>query len=388
MGAETEEKKEQKNRAGTRALSVVKSRPFRVVLIILIVAAAAAFIIANWRFLSYSSRYVDNDEDTMSYTYYAVEDHVLKCGLDAAGYYDRYDNQLWTVNYDMNEPRMVKCGTTCAVYDRMGTTICILTPEGEKGRLQTSLPILRVEVASSGMVAALLDDGTTARISCYNPDGTLVATIKTTMDANGYPMDIALSKSGIILAVSYLQFAQGMPVTTIHFYNFGSRGKAATDNIINTYTYSNILVPEIHYMDNSDCVAFTSEGMIIFKGNETPREFRRIKIDGTIASTFYDENHFGVLLRNEENPSQNIIRVYNTLGARVCSKTADFAYSSVSLSGNEIVMYNSSELCVYSIYGGLKFKGSLPGIVRQVIPLKDLYYGCINDESYMLIKLR
>ncbi len=382
------EKRTRKIQVDSRAAAVVRSRPFKVAVIVLLIAAALFLVAVNWRFLSYSERYVDKNEDTMSYTYYALGDHVLKCGLDAASYFDKYDNQLWTINYDMNEPRMVQCGSTAAVYDRLGTTICILTPEGEKGRLQTSLPILRVEVAATGMTAALLDDGNTARISCYNPDGTLVATIKTTMEANGYPMDIALSESGILLGVSYLQFRQGMPVTTVNFYNFGTRGKAATDNIISTFTYENRLIPEIHYMDNSTCVAFASDGFTLFKGKESPRAFRTVEIDGTIASTFFDDKHFGMAVRDEHNPSESTLRVYNNFGFRISSRKTDFAYSSISLAGKEIVMYNSSNLCITSIYGGLRYKGELTGIVRQVIPLQNLYYGCINDESYTLIRLR
>ena len=93
-------------------------------------------------------------------------------------------------------------------------------------------------------------------------------------------------------------------------------------------------------------------------------------------------------VREEDNEAQTTLRAYNSLGFRVCSRNTDFAYSSISLSGKEIVLYNSSQLCVYSVYGSLRFKGALNGIVRQVIPLKNLYYGVINDESYTLIRLK
>jgi len=70
------------------------------------------------------------------------------------------------------------------------------------------------------------------------------------MDDGGYPISISLSPSGELLAVSYLYVDAGVVKSNVVFYNFGPVGANQSDYMVSAYTYSDLVVPKVQFMNN------------------------------------------------------------------------------------------------------------------------------------------
>ena len=47
--------------------------------------------------------------------------------------------------------------------------------------------------------------------------------------------------------------------TYVTFYNFGHTGQNQVDNVVSTYGYGDILIPDIEYLDEKYAVAFSEK---------------------------------------------------------------------------------------------------------------------------------
>lgn len=74
-------------------------------------------------------------------------------------------------------------------------------------------------------MAVILDDSKITRINLYDTSGNELVKSETTMDKSGYPIDISISPSGELLAISYLYVDSGTMKTSIAFHNFGEVGQ-------------------------------------------------------------------------------------------------------------------------------------------------------------------
>ena len=111
------------------------------------------------------------------------------------------------------------------------------------GTVTTSYAIVKVRIASNGMVAVILDNDDNTWINFYNPDGSLVAENLTKIDDPGYPMDVAVSDNGVMMVT--FQYVDGSKTTSyVAFYNYGDVGQNEDDRIVSGYTYENVVIPQ------------------------------------------------------------------------------------------------------------------------------------------------
>ena len=59
--------------------------------------------------------------------------------------------------------------------------------------------------------------------------------------------------------------------TTIAFYNFGSVGQNEIDNCVGSYSYPDMVFPEIDFLSNDKMVAFGDGEVILFEGTQKPQ---------------------------------------------------------------------------------------------------------------------
>ena len=109
-------------------------------------------------------------------------------------------------------------------------------------------------------------------INYYAADGSTIAENQTRVDNPGYPLDMAVSPDGEIIAVSYLFVDNGDISSRIIFYNFGDEGQNKTDNIVAEFTYKNTVVPQLIYLTNQSAVAIRDDG---YRFSEEPERRRK-----------------------------------------------------------------------------------------------------------------
>ena len=361
--------------------------------VITVVAIAAAvtavgFYIEKRSYHNYKVVQSSEQEDVVSTSYIEMDGDILRYSPDGVSLVSDKMSTLWSETYQMQNPVADVNGTRAVIADKDGTTLEIYDKSGKTGSVTTSYSIIKARVSKSGLVAAILDGGDDTWIDFYSTDGSLIAENQTKIDDPGYPLDIAVSEDGVVMMVTY-QFVDGSDTTSyVAFYNFGDVGQNEDDRIVSGYKYEGVVVPQIQYLSNNRSIALKDNGFTIYQGSQIPKEVKTIETDKEIVSTFYDDDMVGLVFKNDSKDKQYIMEVYNTADGKLKFKE-DFniPYTTVKLSGGNILMYNSSQMCVMNSRGVQKYLGSVDGTIKDFFKIGMNRYLLVLDSGVDVIKL-
>ena len=361
--------------------------------VITVVAIAAAvtavgFYIEKRSYHNYKVVQSSEQEDVVSTSYIEMDGDILRYSPDGVSLVSDKMSTLWSETYQMQNPVADVNGTRAVIADKDGTTLEIYDKSGKTGSVTTSYSIIKARVSKSGLVAAILDGGDDTWIDFYSTDGSLIAENQTKIDDPGYPLDIAVSEDGVVMMVTY-QFVDGSDTTSyVAFYNFGDVGQNEDDRIVSGYKYEGVVVPQIQYLTNNRSIALKDNGFTIYQGSQIPKEVKTIETDKEIVSTFYDDDMVGLVFKNDSKDKQYIMEVYNTADGKLKFKE-DFniPYTTIKLSGGNILMYNSSQMCVMNSRGVQKYLGSVDGTIKDFFKIGMNRYLLVLDSGVDVIKL-
>ena len=361
--------------------------------VITVVAIAAAvtavgFYIEKRSYHNYKVVQSSEQEDVVSTSYIEMDGDILRYSPDGVSLVSDKMSTLWSETYQMQNPVADANGTRAVIADKDGTTLEIYDKSGKTGSVTTSYSIIKARVSKSGLVAAILDGGDDTWIDFYSTDGSLIAENQTKIDDPGYPLDIAVSEDGVVMMVTY-QFVDGSDTTSyVAFYNFGDVGQNEDDRIVSGYKYEGVVVPQIQYLSNNRSIALKDNGFTIYQGSQIPKEVKTIETDKEIVSTFYDDDMVGLVFKNDSKDKQYIMEVYNTADGKLKFKE-DFnnPYTTIKLSGGNILMYNSSQMCVMNSRGVQKYLGSVDGTIKDFFKIGMNRYLLVLDSGVDVIKL-
>ena len=361
--------------------------------VITVVAIAAAvtavgFYIEKRSYHNYKVVQSSEQEDVVSTSYIEMDGDILRYSPDGVSLVSEKMSTLWSETYQMQNPVADVNGTRAVIADKDGTTLEIYDKSGKTGSVTTSYSIIKARVSKSGLVAAILDGGDDTWIDFYSTDGSLIAENQTKIDDPGYPLDIAVSEDGVVMMVTY-QFVDGSDTTSyVAFYNFGDVGQNEDDRIVSGYKYEGVVVPQIQYLSNNRSIALKDNGFTIYQGSQIPKEVKTIETDKEIVSTFYDDDMVGLVFKNDSKDKQYIMEVYNTADGKLKFKE-DFniPYTTIKLSGGNILMYNSSQMCVMNSRGVQKYLGSVDGTIKDFFKIGMNRYLLVLDSGVDVIKL-
>lgn len=364
-------------------------RPNRtmVILGVLIIAAVAGIVfVFNHVDQNYDVLSTVENEDTQSSEYIQMGDDLLKYGNESVSLLSQSGDTLWNQTYDMSDPAVSILEDTAAIYDRRGTSMYVVKIDGTVGPISTDFPIVKAEVTLSGSVAAILEDGEKTWVNYYSSDGSLIVENQTRMENNGYPLDLAVSPDGAVIAVSYLIVDSGEISSHLVFYNFGQAGQGQVDNVVAEFTYEDTVVPDLVYFSEGTCVAFRDDGFSVFQGGDTPEESENTQIDTQMISLFYNEEYFGIVTEGEEE--SYLMTLYGPEGRQRCSREFDMEYQNISVSGERIILWDGPQVEIYDLGGKLKFQGDVrEGTVRNLFQMSRNRYLLISDEGIKMIRL-
>lgn len=345
-------------------------------------------VIDHWHYGSYEVLSSSSKEGSSS-QYLEVDGNLLRYSADGVSMIDGKETTLWTDTYDMTSPAVDVCQGTVAVYDQRGSQISVYNSQGHLGSISAEYPILKVRVAQQGVVAAMLEDGENTWLNVYSASGEKLVTSKTRVDSPGYPVSFDLSEDGMLMAVSYLYVEGGSSTTKLVFYNFGSVGQNQTDNIVKETDYPDQIIPEVAYLDSSTALVFRDDGFSIYTGPQIPDETRTVEIEDEIVSAFWDENNIGVILHSQDTESNYTLRVYGTNGKIKFEENFDIEYTTAKISGDNILLYNDSELCVYSMKGVERFCESIEeGEIQDIFKVDSNRYIAVLSTGITTFKLK
>ena len=331
--------------------------------------------------------YRDPNENVLAYRYYPFGSGVLKVASDNTSYINEKNEVYWTASYNMTNPRAAFCGDMAVVYDYYGNSLEVCSRERPVNSVKTALPVIKASVSEDGSTAVVTDDGTNAWIEYFDSSGSRISSVKTTMDATGYPYDAALSPGGTVLAVSYITYEDSQMTSRICFYNFGAAGRDNKDNIVSSYTYSGLLITEVEYVDSGTLIAYAEDGIRMFRGSEVPEENKKIEIDGEMLSVFTGPLYFGCVYTNNRSGKQKIA-IYNTSGHKKADTEIDIAYTSIICGKSDIVLHNGSQIFILSKNGKKKLEYISEERLRNLVPAGGNRYVMTTENEFRLAKLK
>lgn len=295
--------------------------------------------------------------DTPATRFLLFDGNILKYSNDGAFYTNEKSELIWNQTFEMQSPLVSACESYVAFADVDGQEIYILNTKGLQGTIDTNMPIQKIDVANQGTVAVLMSNKGTSYLALYNKEGDCLAEGALHIENSGYPMDIALTSDGKKLAVSILDVNSGSVKTTVSFYNFDSVGQNQIDNIVNTCSYADSVIPQLVCVKDNKILAFADHSVIIFDGAQKPEPVNEINISAEIKSVFYDDTYFGMILSEEGKETGRRLVVYDFKGSQIINVNVDISYDSIYFLKNHEVCVQSDEQCeIYTLHGIKKFK--------------------------------
>ena len=365
----------------------ISGRGKKAITVVAVIAAVClVFLYVEKRsYHSYKVLNTSEQEDVVSTQYVEMDGDILRYSPDGVSVVDSSMNTVWNETYTMQNPIADVNGSRAVIADSEGTSLYICDKKGVTGTVTTSYSIVKVRVAANGMVAAILDNDENTWINFYNSDGSLVAENLTKIDDPGYPMDVAVSDNGVMMVT--FQYVDGSKTTSyVAFYNYGDVGQNEDDRIVSGYTYENVVIPQVECISESQYIALRDDGFSTYQGNQIPKEVKTINVKQEIVSTFFDDQRIGLVFKNNSKDSEYTMEVYSMNGQLNFRKNFNVAYSTIKMSDGNIIMYNSSQICVMNSRGVQKYMGSVDGTIRDFFKIGWNKYLMVMDNGVSTIK--
>lgn len=313
---------------------------------------------------------------------------VLTYSKDGISSIDEKGNVIWNETYQMQRPIVRINENAVAVGDYNGNTIYVMNEKEKLGEIKTNLPIRDFCVSKTGIVAAVLEDSKVTRLNVYNATGTELVKSESRMSQNGYPIALALSDSGEVMAVSYLYVDSGMVKSSVAFYNFSDVGQNSVDRLVSGNDYVDTIVPFVGFLGKDAAFAVGDSRISFYSGGEKPVSTAEKLLSEEIQSVYTGSEHVALVYLDATGASLYRLDVYDKKGSLVLSRNIDLEFQNILLEKNYILIYNEQECVMYSMTGSEKYRGTFAKSASLLIPLdKGRRFIMVTGDSIDVIEL-
>lgn len=331
------------------------------------------------------------DSNTVRYVSYNGN-NVIKYSRDGASALSPEGTVLWNGSYEMNNPQIDVCGKYAVIADVGSTHLTVYNGNDSGTSLEMVHSILQARVTNAGAVAVLMENGDANLISMYNPYDSanqLIYEVPTSIQNDGFPINIAVSPDGKMLATNYINVNSGVTSSRVTFYNFDEYGKNVVDHIVSAKEFGDELVAEIRYVNNSTAYVLTEHGFTVFSGSQIPKESITVAMEEEIISVINASSQVGFITSNPGGSDKYRLRVY-TLGSKsaVIDTTFSYDYESVRESGGEYLFTAGASCMILNSKGDVIFQKQMEAQVNYLFGLgQNGRYLMITDSELQIIKL-
>lgn len=324
---------------------------------------------------------IERTESSASVTL-QLGDNMVSYSKDGASCVDVKGNKVWNQTYEMQKPIVGTTSKSIAISDYNGRSIYVMNAEKILGTISTNMPVKNVAVSESGIVAAVLEDGSTTWIYVYDAKGNVFVYSKTKMNNSGYPMAVALSPDATLMAVSYLYVDSGVMRSSVGFYNFGEVGQNELHNYVSGFNYTDSLIPYVKFMNDEIAVAVADDRVMFYKGKQKPAVLSETLLNQEILGIYSSQEYVGLVFENIEGVTKYYMDLYNIEGEKKETLEFDCEYTDIVITEETILIYNKNEWNVYTIGGRRKFSGVYESNIQKIISTDKIEeYLIVTDET-------
>ena len=287
--------------------------------------------------------------------YEAFSGGVIMYSRDGAEFTDTKGDSVWQRSYQMTEPLCSVCGSYAVIYDRGGTKLYIFSETGVTGDVTAAMAVEKAVVSGKGIVYAVLDDKDSEFITAYRKDGTPIdLSVKSVVNGDGYPFDIAVSPDGSQLITSYVSVSDGKLKESVVFRNFGEVGQNADSRrVVGGFIeeFEGHIVTKVTFPTNEYAHAFYDGGVVFFstKVLNSPEIIHKVEMEGVMLSVAENSTHTCVVTEEEDGTRK--LTVFDASGKETGSGAVDLSYTGIVMGEKNILIYNHRNVSGYSFAG-------------------------------------
>ena len=154
-------------------------------------------------------------------------------------------------------------------------------------------------------------------------------------------------------------------------------------------TYEDMLVPDIHFMDNETAFAIGDSRIMFYKGAQKPESFAERMLDKEIFSVYYSEKYVGLVFVNDNGENYYKLEIYNTSGTKITEVEFDLDYRNIFFENDQVIIYNETECIIQTMDGVRKYEGEFHKPVNLMLPANGRFkYLLVTDNSIDTIQLK
>ncbi len=365
----------------------------RTFILIALVVGTVIFLYRYFTYREYTDFVVRTQEDrsdTPATRFAQFSGGMLKYSNDGAFFTSADGELIWNQTFEMENPEVDIREGYVAIGDIGGNDLFLIDKEGNRGHLETTIPIYAFSVARQGTAAVLLAGENEYFLRLYDAKAKELAAGELFIRNSGYPISLSISPEGKKLAVSSVIPTGREVSSTITFYNFGAVGQNEEDHIVGTYQYEDLVIPEISFLTEDMLVAFGDSKVLLLSGSQKPEPSGEVVVEEEIRSVFYDEKNFGLILNNGDVENSRRIEVYDRKGRPQMSKDFIMDYDKAYfLPDGEIVVQSDLECAIFNKHGvehfHYIFDEKLLGIVPEYL---GIFYTFLTEGSTLKVRLK
>lgn len=373
-------------------LKAHKSKKIKIVMILLaivLVAGVGYYMYQKYRVFD-SYEIVSTIDITEGYnsTFIEYNQGLVKYNADGIEYIVDGATK-WQQAFEMKNPIIDVCEEYVAIAEHHSNKVYIFASDGLKGEVETSYPVISLDVANQGVVALITEEEEINHIEVIDKSGTQIAIGQTVLSGDGCPVDISISEDGTKLVVSYLYLSDGVMQSRVAFYNYGEVGKNEVDRLVGGFNhYESTIIAKVEFINNDVAVAFGDDMITIYSAKQKPELIKDIKVEKNIKSIAYDKDYIAYIVDTGEAEQAYELFVYDCEGKLQTQKKFSFDCTAMKIVDDVVVLYNNNELNIYTVKGVNKFKGTIEEGINEVLITTDKYvYTAISGEKMYKIRL-
>lgn len=369
------------------------TKVYRIALCILLILVVFASVHFYRQGKIYSEYQVEKTYESIGSSDSTVEvynqENILCYSRDGISAYSPKGVQLWNQTFEMQSPIIHSNGEYVVAGDYKGNVIYVMDGNGPCATITCNKIIVDVNISKGGVVIATLDDSSVTWLELYKSDGTNVATLRTSMDQTGFPLNLAMSPDNKKMMVSYLKAKTNGIQTSLAFYNFGDVGQNVTDKIVSGYDYTEKVIPYMEFVDENNAVAVGEDVLQVYSGKQIPELKKEIEVPKDILSVFSGEGYTILVYHNEESEEKYRADIYNLNCEPVLSKTFNMEYDNMMVTNGNILIYNRAEVMLWNMKGLEKYNADLGEDIKGIIPTKsEMKFIVVRSGSAEVVKLK
>lgn len=357
-----------------------------VIVLVLFVIFGIRYYVNNRSYTGYSIASTTERNDTLTTKYAPFGDKILKYSRDGISYTDDKNSLLFSITYTMQDPILALSENAGAVADKNGSQIYIFNREKQLGQITTLLPIKQIAISNQGVAAVLMEESNSSKLEIYSAEGTLIGDGVFDLGDAGYPMNLSISRDGTKIAVAFAQINGSKLNSCVAVYNFDNVGENYVDQLVFAKNYTEYMIPEVHYFDQSVFAAVGDGILAFYQGTQIPELVQEVTFEEEIKSVFYGEDNVGLVFDTAEGKE---LKLYDMKGNLVSEISFDLDYDNIRIADNRILIYNDTEMGLYSYSGKECFRQTFETSMVDIFMTKSRSkYLFIYTNETQLIKLQ